>query len=45
MEILFEVVGSMLVGEVCGCEKVCGVLEFEGILEVIVKLIIVFGIY
>lgn len=41
MEILSEVVDSMTVGEVCGCEKVYGVPEPEGIPEVAVKLTVV----
>lgn len=41
VEILSEVVDSMTVGEVCGCEKVYGVPEPEGIPEVAVKLTVV----
>lgn len=41
MEKLSEVVGSKPVGEVCGCEKVGGVPEPEGIPDVTVKLTIV----
>lgn len=41
MEVLFEVVVSVTVGAVCGCEKVCGVPESEGVPEVAVKLTIV----
>lgn len=41
MEVLSEVVGNVTVEEVCGCEKVCGVPEPEGVPGVAVKLTVV----
>lgn len=41
VEALFEVVGSVMVGDVCDCTKAGVVPETEGIPEVAVKLTVV----